>query len=196
MSFMTFEMARRLNLRGRNMKLGIIGVGGHATSIDSCLYTISLVDKAGKSHAIDVYGIERISSAIESVGKTEIARLLGIQPESFSRPKSGEVDILVGMQYASLHPVRIQNAGNLLLMENQFGYAVAGCHSALQRHPSFTQSCMQARTALVMHVSGFERFFQVEGLGVRCVPPCGGCKCGTCQQGENKCHSRMNMNIR
>ena len=183
MSFMTFKMARRLNLRGRNMKLGIIGVGGHATSIDSCLYTISLVDKAGKSHAIEVYGIERISSVIESVDKTEIARLLGIQPESFSRPESGEVDILVGMQYASLHPVRIQNAGNLLLMENQFGYVVAGCHSALQKHPSFTQSCMQARTALVMHVSGFERFFEVEGLGVRCDPPCGGCKCGTCQPG-------------
>jgi len=165
------------------MKLGIIGVGGQATSIDSCLYTVSLLDKAGKSHEIEVYGIERISSAIESVDKSEIARLLGVQAESFSRPESGEVNILVGMQYASLHPVRIQNAGNLLLMENQFGYVVAGCHSALQRHPSFTQSCMQARTALVMHVSGFERFFEVEGLGVRCDPPCGGCKCGTCQPG-------------
>ena len=172
-----------MKLRGKNMKLGIVGVGGTTTSIDSCLYSICLVDKDRKSHVIKDYGIERIYSPIESVDTSEIARLFSMQKENLSRPQKGEIDVLVGMQYASLHPVRTRHVGNLLLMKNQFGHVVAGSHPAIQRYPSFTPSCMQARTALAMHASRIETFFEIEGLGVMCEPKCGGCKCGKCQSG-------------
>ena len=42
---------------------------------------------------------------------------------------------------------------------------------------------MQARTALVMHVSKMDTFFEIESLGVTCEPKCGGCRCGRCQLG-------------
>jgi hypothetical protein len=43
---------------------------------------------------------------------------------------------------------------------------------------------MEVRDAVVMHATGgIEQFFEIEGLGVRCEPKCGSCKCGNCHPG-------------
>ena len=184
LSFITFQKAGELKLKGRTVKLGIIAVGGSSSQIDSRLYDLRLIDKGGKEHTIEVYGMERISSPIEPVNSNEIARLLTMPEKEIARPQNGEIDILIGMQYAALHPVRTKSIGNLLLMENQFGNVVAGSHPLIKESASMTPACMQARTALVMHATKApEVFFEIEGLGVTCEPKCGGCKCGTCQLG-------------
>ena len=53
----------------------------------------------GKVHTIEVYGIEQISSPIEPVNSTEIAKLLSVPENKIARSKGDEIDILVGMQY-------------------------------------------------------------------------------------------------
>ena len=182
-----------MNLQGKRVKLGIIKIGAEATEINSCLYHLCLKDANGKFHSIEAFGIERISSPIEPVNTDEIARMFKMDKESIARPQDGEVDLLLGMQYAALHPVRTKSIGNLLLMENQFGKVIAGSHPLLQNCSYITQSCMQARTALVMHASRIETFFEIEGLGVMCNPRCGGCKCGKCQLGGKNMTLREEM---
>ena len=139
LSFITFNKAKELKLQGRKVKLGIIKVGAQTTELDSCLYNVSLVESSGRVHAIEAFGIERISSSIESVNMEEIAKIFNIERRSIARPQSGEVDLLLGIQYASLHPVRTKSSGNLLLMENQFDRVIAGSHPLVQNCPHITQ---------------------------------------------------------
>ena len=91
--------------------------------------------------------------------------------------------MLLGMQYAAVHPVRTKSVGNLLLMENRFGQIIAGAHLSISGSTAITQSCIQVRCAQVMHVTAVESFFEIEGLGVMCQPKCGGCRCGKCHAG-------------
>ena len=69
-------------------------------------------------------------------------------------------------------------------MNNRFGTLVAGSHSKVKERARLTQMCMEVKQAVVMKVAGIvDRFSEVEGLGVSCVPRCGACKCGTCHPG-------------
>ena len=88
----------------------MVTVGGKITTLESKQYEIGLVDKTGGHVKIDVIGI------------------LDAQPESISRPTSGEIDILIGIQYAAYHPERIKSVEHLTLYENRFGRAIAGAH--------------------------------------------------------------------
>ena len=114
-----------------------------------------------------------------------IAGLLGIKTEDVNRPEEGEIDILIGQQYAAFHPCRQGAAGHLLLLKNEFGgNVISGSHPEITTATEITKSCMPARSAKVMHAAGgIEKFFEIESLGVRCEPKCGGCQCGTCQPG-------------
>lgn len=42
--------------------------------------------------------------------------------------KEGQVDCLIGYEYAAFHPVRKQVTGHLLLLENGLGLLVGGTH--------------------------------------------------------------------
>ena len=90
----------------------MVTVGGKITTLESKQYEIGLDDKAGKTVKIDVIGIERISSPIVPTDIAAAAKILGAQPESISRPTSGEIDILIGIQYAAYHPERIKSVGH------------------------------------------------------------------------------------
>ena len=50
--------------------------------------------------------------------------------EEISRP-SGEIDVLIGFEYAGYHPVREQSSGHLLVMRNRFGKCLGGFHRSL-----------------------------------------------------------------
>ena len=150
-------------------------------------YRVKLFKDNDTTVEIDAFGIERISSRIEKVDKERIAELVGVQPGVIKRPTQGEIDMLIGQQAASLHPVRKRAVGNLVLMENDFGMVVSGSHPQVKTVDAITLSCMQVRDAVVMHaIGGIEQFFDIEGLGVRCEPKCGGCKCGNCHPGGGR----------
>ena len=188
----------------------MITVGGKITTLESKQYEIGLVDKAGKHVQIDVIGIDRISSPIVPTNLAVAAQILDVRPESISRPTSGEIDILIGIQYAAYHPERIKSVGHLTLYENRFGRAIAGTHLDIKDATEIDKSCAVVKVAQVLHTNTISRsfsrmealnpgflvqsvpscqpnppssFLEREELGTSSSPKCGSCKCGKCHLG-------------
>jgi len=186
LSFITFKKAEAMGLKGRPVDLKITVVGGEMKAMKSRVYKLALHSPCGTTVWIEAYGIREISTRIEAVALDKIAELLEVRAEDLSRPQLGEVDILIGQQYAALHPVRIKSNGNLILMENTFGRVIAGTCAVTTADAEITSEFVSVREANVMHVVGEDSsmdFFDIESLGVRCEPRCGGCRCGTCHPG-------------
>ena len=125
------DRAKSLRLFGKDVKLSLVSIGGQATVIDSILYKLRLVNLEGFVIEVEAYGIQKISSQIDKVDHKAIAEIFQMKPIGINRPNSGEVDVLIGQQAASLHPVRIKAVGDLILMKNEFGYVVSGFHPQL-----------------------------------------------------------------
>ena len=53
----------------------------------------------------------------------------------------------------------------------------------------FEKTLKIVKHAVLHHarIAEIENFFDIENLGVQCIPRCGGCKCGTCSLGSNSC---------
>ena len=78
------------------------------------------MDKAGLPTS--VLRIERISSDIKAMNIDGVRTLFkSPKAQDVDRPKEGEIDCLLGYEYAAFHPVRIQAIGHLLLLHNRFG---------------------------------------------------------------------------
>ena len=186
LTFITFQKAKQLKLKGKPVALKITVVGGDAKSIQSQLYKLTLSSPSGHNASIEAYGIETISTRIEAVDMKHIADVLNVKNIILRRPQVGEIDLLIGQQYAALHPTRVKSSGHLLLMENEFGYVIAGTYPMMKTDAEVSGSFLTVREAAVMHAveeCTSTDFFEIEGLGVTCQPKCGGCKCGTCHPG-------------
>ena len=80
-----------------------IKVGGDNEKITSTRYKLSLIDKQGQEVQFDVYGINKITSDIQSVNVNGIIQLFNnISIDDISRP-SGTIDVLIGYEYAVYH---------------------------------------------------------------------------------------------
>ena len=108
LTFITFVKAKAMKLKGRPVKLGIVVVGGKAELVDSQIYQMTLLKQNGKLVDVEAYGIEKISSQIDKVNIGEIATMLNVAAAEICRPVDGEIDILIGQQYAALHPERFK----------------------------------------------------------------------------------------
>ena len=150
--------------------------------MDSFRYSITLLDKSGLAIKITVLGIERISSDIKAVNIDGVTRLFkNPKAQDVDRPKEGEVDCLIGYEYAAFHSNRIQAIGHLLLLHDRFGTIIGGTHPKLEEK---TRKIVQH---VVVHHANVdvqtEDFCSIERLGVVCSPRCGSCKCGQCHPG-------------
>lgn len=133
----------------------------------------------GQVVQFEVYGIDKITTDIQSVNLDDVTQLFeNVKPDEIRRP-TGTVDVLIGYGYTGYHPEPEQKSGHLLLLKNRFGRCLGGAHTTLEQ----TGYVMQ--NTRVHHVSGVEigDFFSIENLGVECTPRCGGCKCGKCPLG-------------
>ena len=149
----------------------IITVGGEIKVVDSEKLKVSLIDLQGKVVEIDALGIEKISTAVNKVTYNGLEKLFSVTLAQMQRPV-GEVNLLIGMQYAAFHPVRVESSGHLLLLRNRFGYVVAGSHPNISEDTK-----VFVKHATVLHTMGtIEKFYDIEGLGVVCQPKCGSCK--------------------
>ena len=108
--------------------------GGSTEHICSYKYKLNLVDKLGKSRTIMVYGIPIISTDVKSLQVDKIMYLFkNITIDDIKRP-SGEIDVLIGLEYASFHPRMLQYSGHLVLYENIFGTCLGGTHDTLKEN--------------------------------------------------------------
>ena len=181
--FITNAKARAGNLKGIKAQLSIIKVGGESETVDTFKYKLPLIDKQGKAIVFDVYGIDKITSPIPSIDTQGISKLFkDVHKEDLIRP-TGEVDTLIGYEYADFHPLKEQSSGRLLLLRNQFGRCIGGTHPVLKG----TNEKSLIGTTYAHHVKmvRIEDFYNMENLGIQCKPRCDGCKCGRCSLGSN-----------
>ena len=180
LSLITFKKAKQLKLKGQEIKLAVTKVGGETEEIMSSKYELALKDKDGKLVYVMLYGIDKISTDLESIDLSKINHLFkGVSMKELQRPY-GEIDVLIGFEYAGFHPLRKKSNGHLLLMENRFGKCIGGSH------PLICEKTQKVVKHVVVHHaknSEIQKFFEIESLGIQCTPKCGNCRCGKCPIG-------------
>ena len=130
-SLITNETVRKLGLKGQPVSLTIVKAGGTSENISSFKYTVNLYDECGVMVEFIVYGITKISTSIESINVASVIEMLpGTCNTDIIRPE-GEVDILIGLDYAAFHPQMLQNKEHLVLYRNRFGKCLGGTHPRL-----------------------------------------------------------------
>lgn len=178
--FITNSKAKAEKLRSMTrVELSIVKVGGTCERVISQKYLLPLIDLQGKLVQFEVYGIDKITTDIESVNIDNVVHLFkDIELDEIKRP-TGTVDVLIGYAYAGYHPEPEQKSNHLVLLRNRFGRCLGGTHADIKG----TSHVM--RDVRVHHVSGvkIDDFYNIENLGVECTPRCGGCKCGRCTLG-------------
>ena len=87
-------------------------------------------DESGVVEYFKVYGIQKISSSIEAVETSMFAVMFGVDPGTIRRPE-GEVDVLIGLEYAGFHPDKEKSVDHLVLFANRFGACLGGTHPKL-----------------------------------------------------------------
>ena len=182
MSFITNTAAKAQKLRGTIIELSLIKVGAEKETIMTRKYKLPLIDLQGKQFSIEVYGIDKITSDVEKIDIDGILHLFDIPKKDLERP-SGAVDVLIGYDYAGFHPQKQKSSGHLLLLRNCFGYCIGARHPGVGT--DVKSEYLKYEAAQVHHVKGVELddFYNIENLGIECIPRCGGCKCGKCCPG-------------
>ena len=179
LSLITFKKAKELELTGVKTKLSIIKVGAEKEIVDSKLYEIPLHDVNGNIESFQAYGIDKISTSIEAYDTSSIAKLFNIAASEVTRPE-GEIDMLIGYEYAGFHPDKEKSVNHLVLLKNKFGRCFGGTHETMiERATLLIQEARVAHAAIKI-----EDFYNTEALGVACVPKCGSCRCGECSMGS------------
>ena len=118
LSFITFAMAKTLNLKGSKIHLNITKIGGVTEEIISNKYRLMLVNEQGKILPVTVLGLERISTQIQIVRLDEmVAQFKHLNLDDVRRPTRGEVDCLMGMDVAGFHPIRVDAVDHLILLK-------------------------------------------------------------------------------
>ena len=199
-SLISHEAARRLGLKGTSINLSITKVGNTTEHISSKEYTLPLTDENGKVWNIPAYGMQEVTTDIEEVNTTNVAGLFPeISSKDILRPK-GKVEILIGSDCCDILPNKVNQAGSLQLMKNQFGYCLRGSHSSFGTQNSANNVVVKihlvgGKVSTVDELSlanvrtlkeDLDLFFEVDSLGTNCSPRCGGCRCGKCAIGDKK----------
>ena len=132
LSFITIQKAKEMNLQGTSVRLELIKVGGVKERLNSYRYKIFLRDKDMNLAQIEVIGLNQISSEISSINIRGLVKLFPkIYSDRIERPFSGNIDCLLGYNYAAFHPVPVEGVGQLLILKNKFGYVIGGSHPAV-----------------------------------------------------------------
>ena len=179
-SLITNKVARELGLtKGAQRTLTVIKVGGTVEEIESSSYMVPLVDKRSKK--VHIHRVDTISSNINNVDISNTINLFNnLHKEEILNPQ-GSVDMLIGMNYASIQPQREQTIDNLALYGNRFGKCIVGSHHKLEGQNIAKVYLSQIKSE---QTSVLERFFTIEQMGVSCIPQCGSCRCGKCPTGS------------
>ena len=181
-SLITNSKARQLNLKGKPIKLYVTTAGGHKSVVDSMAYVLVLRDKMGYTHSLRVYGFDKITSDVAKFELNSIVKQFeNISLQDVERP-CGEVDLLIGFDYAGWHPIPEQANGHLIILSNIFGKCVGGRCPLVNK--STTKAVLTASIVNILLSGGpIDEFMTVESLGIQCNPKCGNCKCGSCPIG-------------
>ena len=147
------EFARERNLKSKDAVITIKAVN-QVKRMDVKIYELSLVDMYGKMHHIWGYGIDEIVEPDDPVDLSGVRSLFPHVPDqAFVTLPKRRIDILVGLNYNSLHPyggTGVDLVDNLKALRSRFGcgWVIGGCHDELKVCPiKFTSLAASARIA-------------------------------------------------
>ena len=129
--------AEKLKIQGRRICLWVQAAGHKPEKWYTSVFTVKLIDRKGEEHEIKAFSVDSITSDIERVDINGITHVFPkIEASKMKRP-FGAVDILVGINFASLHPTvpdRSYVNGDLRLLKSMFGsgWVLDGRHSELK----------------------------------------------------------------
>lgn len=182
LSFITNKKAKSEKLKGTKTELSVVKVGGMKERLHSHKYKLPLIDKEGHTVHLEVYGIDKITADIPTIDQNAVQQLFKDVPNAGIDRPVGEVDVLIGFNYANFHPQREQSVEHLLLLKNRFGRCMGGTHPKVKED---TKHHELNNIQFLREVSpSVEDFYKIENLGIECKPRCGGCKCGRCPLGS------------
>ena len=135
-SLITFHKAKELNLYGKEVSLAILKTGGVQETLESFRYSLHLQDiqdRENRDVCITVHGLPNISTDICKIQTKQLSSLFpGISNLEEVARTAGEVDLLIGLDYASFPPQMVDNVEHLVLYENRFGKCLGGSHPEIK----------------------------------------------------------------
>ena len=184
LSFVTFRKARALGLKGiGQVNLHATKVGKTTELITSERFVLTLIDNNHNKIEFTTFGIDKISNVIVGINIDSVKDLFpGLNWNKLNQPSCGEIDCLIGFDLANYHPMKKYVAGNLLILENQFGYVIGGRHPELvERYETVVKEANSLH--IIQGNVRVKDFYRIEQLGIEVLPKCGPCRCGECQPG-------------
>ena len=198
------NMAESLNCPWEPVVVSIDTVNGVITR-NTKLYVIELVDNSGERVLIRAFGVESISEVKSLVDLTRVKNKFSDDVQSqwykISKRPKGKVHLLIGEEYAGLHPIQFETRGNLVIYQSMFGHGwlISGCDSDLQAEEcTWGEEVSVIRMGKVTVLQSSYRitverhpvklsftqdrdFYTLENLGVEAPRRCEGCRnCREC----------------
>ena len=127
--------AKKAGYKGIPVQQSILTTGNEEKVWNTTAYYIRLVARDGKEHRILALEMPFITTSSNTVDVSRAVSLFKgrVSIDSIRRP-AGEVDILMGIHMAGLHPMPQAVCGNLRLLKSYFGtgWLLDGSHPAIQ----------------------------------------------------------------
>ena len=147
--FITFRKAHELGLTGQRITLEVTKVGAEKEIISSYKYKLVL----------HVWSKSMISIRFLLIELQSIEKGFQCPPQTLQRPNSGEIDCLIGFNYAAFHPRKSKEVGHLLLLQNRFGFLVELLVSKLTRrhlYKRLSKRCLQQFLTISFQLKAWE----------------------------------------
>ena len=158
------ETADSLRLRGQDITVNIVKVGGEEEEIQTKVYKVS-VTGMNKKYVVRAIGIPCISEEIKGVRSSALAEQFNLPREKIRRG-NGHVDLLVGIDHAHMHTGQTRQVDHLVARESPLGWVIFG--STPGDLSNVTTTVLHVKTTSPVDLSDF---WTTEGMGVQ-VDPC------------------------
>ena len=114
-------------LKGVEICFDLVTVGGNVEKHTTFLHTIEIIDKDGLSYFVKACEIDNICGYLKkfNVPQSIIDSFEDLSHCEISRPY-GNIDLLIGIPYADLFPIQVQEVKGLVLYDSKFGLLGGG----------------------------------------------------------------------
>ena len=166
-SLIRSETADSLGLKGRDISVNIIKVGGEEESIHTKIYKVPVSGIGDpKKNSVRAIGIPCISEEVKSIQTGTIIEKLGLTKDQVVRRGKGHVDLLIGIDHAHMHTGQTKQADHLVARRSPLGWVIFGS----------TTGELSNTITTVLHVKytapvDLSDFWKTETMGVE-VKPC------------------------
>ena len=183
-ALVTFDYAEKAGLEGVDCTLELTVVGDQQETLTTKIFVVPLIDRQGNQHDVCAFGMKRITSDMKALGVDQAVALFDKLQKKEVDPPTGAVDLLVGMSYVNLLPVRGQIVEKLAIYTSQFGtgYLLGGVSDAIyiSGERDHKAQCVSHTEIRKLKMKPLD-FFAAEAVGSDVPKRCKNCKgCKEC----------------